>query len=163
MRRNLVQEILSMGDAAWLQSDQVFCFGDRQTKKTTNMVLAAFLRFIENPINPRFTVLCLAPNRAIGNSIVDFYETIAQKLKLEVAVRSKEHIIIMAGQNVMEVYVKSTDNGIRGFAPDFIQLHNANYLPRNIIRSVMVIDKDFVISGDSFYPMAINPAMSPMW
>lgn len=159
----LKELIYNIGDEDWLKSDSIFCFGDRQTFKTTNMLLKPLLKFLENP-KDNFTVLLVSGNSYYGSAylsrmeeLLEILETFSIIHKINIKRRTRSELLFSIDNKNIIYRVCTTDTSCRGVSSNFQIFDEPEFYPnkKNLIRGALISgihnDSDFVIGGHSYY------------
>lgn len=162
---NVIEELIKLGDHDFLKSDKLFCFGDRQTRKTWNMVLKSFVKYFENEmkykiINEKeFRVSWICPTLKQGITALNIVRKIAEKFKWKIIKGTDTEIILEIAFKPYIMTLISTEEQIRGREQNFTIVDEPEYIrnKKSFFRSLLVSNNDFLIGGSSYYPMGINP------
>lgn len=150
-KTNTIQRLTEMGNKRFLQSNSLFCFGDRQTLKTTNMILKSLLKFFEKP-HDKYTIVYVASTFASGQPIIQKIKDIAEKFGWEIAREAKYDITLIIDGMYVFFTIRTTEDSVRGMNTDFVIIDHANYINNpNLCRALLMSEKPFIIGGDSFY------------
>lgn len=156
LTNSIVNDIYNMGDRTWLKSNNIFCFGNRRTGKTTNMLLKAILSYLENP-RDQFRINLIVPNKMIGRNYLQHMADIASRFSWRVVIlvsKPQLHIFINGDEIIFDVI--TTEDSVRGTLPNFIIFDEPEFYSnkRDLIRGAFIStisnNCDFVIGGGSY-------------
>lgn len=162
----MIEKILELGDRNFLTSDNIFCFGDRQTKKTWNMLLKGFLRCHEHlekhTDQKEYRMIIVSATLSQGINSLSIGKQIAKKLGLFIEEETQQRVVIKLcfGRKFIIELVHIADQ-TRGKFTDFIMWDEPEFHPnkKGFFGSLLLNKTDFVMGGSSFYPMGINPKL----
>ncbi|MDE1839920.1 MAG: hypothetical protein KGH87_08375 [Thaumarchaeota archaeon] len=150
-KTNIIENLVSMGNKRFLLGQSLFCFGDRQSTKTTNMIIKSLLKFFENP-RDKFTIICVSSTFESGRGMLDIVRKIAEQFKWEITQDKKYDIVLKIDGFFVWFIIRTTADSIRGIQSDFLIVDHANFITnRHLYQSLLISDKSFVIGGNSFY------------
>lgn len=164
----LKEEILSYGNTNFLEQedDLLFCFGDRRTSKTTNMICKMLLNALQikekELTNGMYIVIVIVPTIEQRQGFLRRMSNIGQKLGVYC---NNSGTSGWYGLNVPRTQVKdghiginvrfaTTHEQVRGFIPNMIIMDNANHVrnKKEVFHSTVVsMDAKVIVGGDSFY------------
>lgn len=164
--KNIIETLYDLGDRSFLKSDNIFCFGDRQTRKTQNMILKSLVYYFRKP-SDQYRIVYISPNINSGKLVIHRIKSIIENFDWEIVRETRDSITIKIGDNTVIFDTVSTSEKLRGSnTPSFKIWDEAEYNPdkKEFFKSIAMDmawgkDFDFVIGGTSFYPMGVNPKL----
>lgn len=166
MSEFIIDELIALGDKNFLSGDNMFCFGDRQTRKTQNMVLKSFISYFRKP-SDEYRIIYVSATMNSGRPVLNRVKEIARFFKWEIIRDVKDGITLKIGCNRVIFDIVSTSDKLRGRHPTNFKIWDEpeyNQDKKEFFRSFaldLTLNKtfNFVIGGSSFYPMGLNPRL----
>jgi len=162
----LLDFIANMGDSNFIKSDQIFCFGDRQTGKTYNMILKSYYNaikyFMEYKEAYEFIISIITPTVVQGEVILDKIPHILKNFRCTVKNKSKKIVIIEDEFNHSVEFNIDTVESIRSKKIDYYIIDEAPFIKniKECLINLIYNNCVFIVGGSSYYSMGINPNIS---